>query len=110
MANWSSIRPSAAVVQLVVLGWVLCAAAPAKAQLQNLYPNFFELQPNVLDVLAFGGGFGSEKYGSIQEGGSSSTSESAAISGWSDGLPATNCGLATILTIHWRRAPAIGRG
>ena len=68
MAKWSSIRPSAAVVKIVGLGWVLFAAAPAKAQLQNLYPDFFDLQPNVLDVLTFGGGFGSEKYGSIQEG------------------------------------------
>jgi len=68
MAKWPCMRPSAAVVKLLVLGWMLFAPAPAKAQLQNLYPNFFELQPNVLDVLAFGGGFGSEKYGSIQEG------------------------------------------
>lgn len=42
MAKWSSIRPSAAVVKIVGLGWVLFAAAPAKAQLQNLYPDFFE--------------------------------------------------------------------
>jgi len=61
-------RPSAAVVKLLVLGWVLFAPAPAKAQLQNLYPNFFELKPDILDVVAFGGGFGSEKYGTIQEG------------------------------------------
>jgi hypothetical protein len=54
-------------------GLVLCASvwAPpsAHAQLQNLYPGFFRFQkPEVLDLIPYGGGFGSPKYGTIQEG------------------------------------------
>jgi hypothetical protein len=41
----------------------------AYAQFQNLYPGFFRLQkPEVFDLILYGGGFGSPKYGSIQEG------------------------------------------
>jgi len=41
----------------------------ARAQLQNLYPGFFEpANPQVLDAFLFGGGFGSQDYGAIQEG------------------------------------------
>jgi hypothetical protein len=44
------------------------APAAAQAQLQNLYPGFFRLQtPGVFDVVLYGGGFGSPKYGTIQE-------------------------------------------
>jgi hypothetical protein len=48
-----------------------CLWAPASvhAQLQNLYPGFFRLQrPEVFDLILYGGGFGSPKYGTIQEG------------------------------------------
>lgn len=69
MTNWLWTRPSVGVVKLLVLAWVLFQAAVASAQLQYLYPNFFRpAKPEVLDVIAFGGGFGSEKYGTIQEG------------------------------------------
>src|SRR5271167_800778 len=41
----------------------------ARAQLQNLYPGFFEpANPQILDAFLFGGGFGSQDYGAIQEG------------------------------------------
>jgi hypothetical protein len=41
----------------------------ALAQLANLYPGFFQLQkPEILDLILYGGGFGSPKYGTIQEG------------------------------------------
>src|SRR5215469_16693232 len=41
----------------------------AFAQLQNLYPGFFRLQkPEILDLILYGGGFGSDKYGTIQQG------------------------------------------
>jgi hypothetical protein len=42
---------------------------PVFAQLQNLYPGFFQFQnPGVFDLILYGGGFGSPKYGTIQEG------------------------------------------
>jgi hypothetical protein len=48
-----------------MLGWT----GNARAQLQDLYPGFFQLaNPQVLDAILFGGGFGSQDYGSIQEG------------------------------------------
>ncbi|MGO9060953.1 MAG: hypothetical protein ACLQU2_26755 [Candidatus Binataceae bacterium] len=68
MANSLWTRPCVGAVKLLILIWILFPVAGASAQLQNLYPNFFQLKPDVLDVVAFGGGFGSEKYGSIQEG------------------------------------------
>jgi hypothetical protein len=54
-------------------GFLFCtivwAPPPARAQLQNLYPGFFRFQsPEVLDLILYGGGFGSPKYGTIQEG------------------------------------------
>jgi len=55
------------VLLLVVftVGWI----GNACAQLQDLYPGFFDLaNPQVLDAVFFGGGFGSEEYGSLQEG------------------------------------------
>src|SRR5438128_9209531 len=57
-----------------LVGFLLFASAwvalpDAHAQLQNLYPGFFQFQkPEVLDLVLYGGGFGSPKYGSIQEG------------------------------------------
>jgi hypothetical protein len=54
-----------------LLSWFgLWIALPgAQAQVQNLYPNFFRLQqPEVLDLVLYGGGFGSPDYGTIQEG------------------------------------------
>jgi hypothetical protein len=68
MANSLWTRRWVVAVKLLILAWILSPAAGASAQLQNLYPNFFQLKPDVLDVVAFGGGFGSEKYGTIQEG------------------------------------------
>jgi len=53
----------------LVTAWVLLSAPAADAQMwQNLYPNFFELKPDILDVVAYGGGFGSQDYGAIQQG------------------------------------------
>jgi hypothetical protein len=55
-----------AALLLSVGGW---APPSAQAQLQNLYPGFFRFQkPEVLDAIVYGGGFGSPKYGTIQEG------------------------------------------
>jgi hypothetical protein len=68
MTTHSSGRRAGIVIELLFLVWV-CFPVDANAQLQNLYPNFFDLaKPEVLDVAAFAGGFGSEKYGDIQEG------------------------------------------
>src|SRR5215471_17613004 len=66
MTNLSLIRIS---LGLLVLAWVILPAPDASAQTEYLYPNFFQLQkPGVLTVTAFAGGFGSEDYGTIQEG------------------------------------------
>jgi hypothetical protein len=54
-----------------ILGAALVIGFPGigKAQIEDLYPGFFELaRPQVLDVIAFGGGFGSSQYGTLQEG------------------------------------------
>ena len=58
------------VVGLLVLACVLGWSGSARAQLlQNLYPGFFEpAKPQVLDAVLFGGGFGSQDYGAVQEG------------------------------------------
>jgi hypothetical protein len=54
------------IVFLLASGWLPCTAY---AQLPDLYPGFFQLQrPEVLDLILYGGGFGSPKYGTIQEG------------------------------------------
>ncbi|HTY54263.1 MAG TPA: hypothetical protein VMB26_03630 [Candidatus Binataceae bacterium] len=48
---------------------LMLASVPAHAQVQNIYPGFFELaDPQVFNAFAFGGGYGSPKYGMIQEG------------------------------------------
>jgi hypothetical protein len=47
------------------LGW----SGIACAQFQDLYPGFFgPANPQVLDAILFGGGFGSQEYGAAQEG------------------------------------------
>ena len=57
------------IVGLFVLVCVLGCAGNARAQLENLYPGFFEpASPQVLDAVLFGGGFGSQDYGAVQEG------------------------------------------
>lgn len=65
----------ASVVQRVAIAGVLLvvcvvgASGRAQAQWQNLYPGFFQLaKPEVFDAFAYGGGYGSPKYGVIQEG------------------------------------------
>jgi hypothetical protein len=69
MARQLSKQRLGIVLELLTPALMLFAPGIARAQqLQNLYPDFFELQPNILDVVAFGGGFGSQDYGSIQEG------------------------------------------
>ncbi len=56
-------------VGLLTAAMVLGMPGVGRAQLQDLYPGFFQLaQPGVLDAIVFGGGFGSQDYGSIQEG------------------------------------------
>ncbi|HJU09994.1 MAG TPA: hypothetical protein VJ728_03910, partial [Candidatus Binataceae bacterium] len=67
MGNRVNRRKSAGFIGLILL---VCALPPlpAHAQLRNLYPGFFQLQnPEVLDVILYGGGYGSPKYGTIQE-------------------------------------------
>ena len=58
------------IVGLLVLACALGWTGSARAQLlQNLYPGFFEpANPQVLDAILFGGGFGSQDYGAVQEG------------------------------------------
>jgi hypothetical protein len=58
------------IVQILVLACALCWTGSARAQMfQNLYPGFFEpASPQVLDAVLFGGGFGSQDYGAVQEG------------------------------------------
>lgn len=52
-----------------ILVFILGSAASACAQFEDLYPGFFQLQkPSILDAVLYGGGFGSPKYGAIQEG------------------------------------------
>ena len=58
------------IVGLLVLACTLGWTGRARAQLlQNLYPGFLEpANPQVLDAILFGGGFGSQDYGAVQEG------------------------------------------
>ena len=58
------------IVGLLVLACTLGWTGSARAQLlQNLYPGFLEpAKPQVLDAILFGGGFGSQDYGAVQEG------------------------------------------
>src|SRR5208283_3382128 len=52
-------------VVVCTLGWT----GNARAQLEDLYPGFFgPANPQVLDAIFFGGGFGSQDYGAVQEG------------------------------------------
>jgi hypothetical protein len=68
MTTNSSRQRSGIVIELVFLMWISFPVG-VNAQLQYLYPDFFHLaKPEALDAIAFGGGFGSEKYGVIQEG------------------------------------------
>jgi hypothetical protein len=55
---------------LVLIGVLLLGPNVSNAQpLEDLYPGFLQLAtPGVLDAIAFGGGYGSEQYGSVQEG------------------------------------------
>lgn len=60
-----TLKITAPLLLVCVLSW----ASTARAQLQNLYPGFFEpANPQVLDAILFGGAFGSQEYGAIQEG------------------------------------------
>ena len=57
-------------IAVLLLCLSVCASTPAAyAQISNLYPDFFRLQnPEVLDLILYGGGFGSPKYGTAQQG------------------------------------------
>ena len=58
-------------IAALLSGLVLLLSAPrVEAQiLRNLYPNFTEVQsPGHLSLVLYGGGFGSDKYGTAQEG------------------------------------------
>jgi hypothetical protein len=61
-----TLRVVGLLVLICALGWT----GSARAQLlQNLYPGFLEpANPQVLDAVLFGGGFGSQDYGAVQEG------------------------------------------
>ncbi len=68
MSTIISGRGAGILVRLVFLIWISFPVV-AEAQLQNLYPGFFRLaNPETFDLEAFGGGFGSESYGTLQEG------------------------------------------
>ncbi len=68
----SAIQITRRAIYLAATIVTLCSAglaSPARAQLSDLYPGFFTLaSPGRLDVTLFGGGFGSDNYGAIQEG------------------------------------------
>ena len=70
MASQPKTSRSFKVVGLLILACALGWTGSARAQLlQNLYPGFFEpAKPLVLDAIFFGGGFGSQDYGAVQEG------------------------------------------
>lgn len=69
MASPQNTLLSLARVGLLVLVCTIGWSGSACAQLEDLYPGFFSLaNPQVLDAILFGGGFGSEQYGSLQEG------------------------------------------
>ena len=56
---------------LVVVGLLAAVAAPARSEstFDNLYPDFFKIpDQGRLSVLGFVGGYGSDKYGTVQEG------------------------------------------
>jgi hypothetical protein len=62
-------RAVVAIAVLLIATGILAPATSANAQLENLYPGFTQLaKPEVLDAVLYGGGFGSEKYGALQEG------------------------------------------
>jgi hypothetical protein len=53
----------------VVGGIMLASAASAQGFFDDLYPGFFTLRkPGTLGVIGFGGGYISDKYGTLQEG------------------------------------------
>ena len=57
------------IVGLLLLVCTLGWTGNARAQLENLYPGFFEpASPQILSATLFGGGFGSQDYGAVQEG------------------------------------------
>ena len=57
------------IVGLLLLVCTLGWTGIARAQLENLYPGFFQpASPQILDATLFGGGFGSQDYGAVQEG------------------------------------------
>ena len=61
----SRIKIVALLLLVCTLGW----SGSARAQLENLYPGFFQpASPQILDAILFGGGFGSQDYGAVQEG------------------------------------------
>lgn len=69
MTNSDSGRHFGIGLGFLIVSLVVLPSSRARAQAQYLYPNFFQLQkPEVLTATAFAGGFGSEDYGTIQEG------------------------------------------
>src|SRR5690348_11878501 len=69
MASASQTRRIERIGALLIVACIWGSTGIARAQFQNLYPGFFNLQkPEVLDAVLYGGGFGSPKYGAIQEG------------------------------------------
>ena len=69
MVSESTSLRAAKLLGMISIVLILGLPGVGRAQLEDLYPGFFELaKPQVLDAIAFGGGFGSQDYGSIQEG------------------------------------------
>ena len=61
----SRIKIAGLLLLVCTLGWT----GSARAQLENLYPGFLgPASPQILSATLFGGGFGSQDYGAIQEG------------------------------------------
>lgn len=69
MSSSGRTRLTGRTIGVLLVAWLLGSAADARAQIADLYPGFFQpASPQVLDAIAFGGGFGSQDYGALQEG------------------------------------------
>src|SRR5438874_4717647 len=65
----SLMRKLALIVAAFAVTAIFVARASAASFFDDIYPGFFTLQkPATLNLMGFGGGFVSDKYGTLQEG------------------------------------------
>jgi hypothetical protein len=63
------LRPALAAASMLLVGIFAIAPAGLAGSFDNYYPGFFSAQdPGRFDLTFFGGGYGSDKYGVLQEG------------------------------------------